>query len=223
MLVFPATLLTRSARWLGLGAILAALPLALSASMVTVNFTINVNGLDGQGQFVVDPTAASSDGGGNFAYSGHGLDSFQLTYNGNTYNMADDLDPATLPTVTLPGNLVNPAGLDYGFLALWVVSGSCTGPAPNFTCVGPGGVGDATLIGLGRNSVQAFLANGLTQVNVSNAGTSFVSYNLGTAPDLSVIRGTLTSETVAPEPAALPVMALGLAGLWFVRRRKATV
>jgi MYXO-CTERM domain-containing protein len=217
---------TKSARSLGLGILLAALPFSLTASIVTVNFGITLNGLTGTGQFSYDPSLAATDSFGQYVNSNsNGLDSFDLTYNGATYNNTSPnlLDGPGLPTVFLPGNTTIQGGLEYGFLGLWVVSGSCTGSGPGeFACTGPGGVGGATILGLGRTT-EAFLASGVTSSEIAFSGSD-LEYNLGSAPAISEITGTISSESVVatPEPALFPLTALGLAGLWFVRRRKVT-
>lgn len=210
-------------RWLGTGTLLAALPFAVSASTVTVDYGISLNGLAGTGEFTYDPTLVSTAGGlGSYADAADGLQSFSLTYNGTTYTntSADLLDGPTLPAVFLPGNLTIQHGLQYEFFALWVVSGSCTGTGGSYSCTGPGGVGDATILGVGR-STEAFLATGVTSANISYTGSDLV-YNLGASPDISEITGTVTSESVmaAPEPSLFFLTALGLAGLCCVRRRK---
>jgi hypothetical protein len=224
---FCSRVITGSARWLGLGAFLAVLPFSVSASTVTVDFGISLNGMNGTGEFSYDPSLASAAGGlGAYADGADGLESFDLTYDGVTYSStsASLLDGTTVPTVFLPGNSTIQHGLQYGFLGLWVVSGSCTdtGTAGDYTCTGPGGTGDATILGLGRTT-EAFLASGVTSAQVSYTGSDLV-YNLGLAPDITEITGTVTSESVAatPEPTTLWVTALGFAGVWIARRRSAT-
>jgi hypothetical protein len=212
---------TISSAWLALG-VLAVLPVAVKADTVTVDFTISLNSLAGTGQFTYDPAQATSDGaaGGPYADANDGLKSFSLTYDGTTYSdtSATLLDGPILPTVFLPGNTTIPGGLQYGFLALWVASGSCTstGTAGDYNCL------DATIIGLGR-SPEVFLASGVTGADISFSGSE-LKYILGPPGGVSEITGTITSEAVAtPEPALFPVMALGLAGLWFGRRRKVSL
>lgn len=217
--------LTRSTRWLGLCALVAALPLAVRASTVAVDFGISLNGLTGAGQFTYDPAAVSTAGGlGPYADGADGLESFSLTYDGTTYTntSANVLGGPTLssiplvnaaPAVFLPGNSTLQNGLQYEFFGLWVVSGSCTGTGGDYTC------SDATILGLGR-STEAFLASDVTSADISYTGSDLV-YNLGSAPGISEITGTITAEAVAtPEPALLSLTTLGLAGLCFARRRK---
>ncbi len=206
--------IARSTRWLGLGSLLAALSLPVMADSVTVNFDIDVASTIGTGSFTYDSSATASDGFGSYADYGNGLDSFTLAYGGTTYNLGDALDYPTLPTVFLPGNTY-PSGTpspNYGLLALWVVSGTCdaTGTPGEFDC------DDATLLGLSRNSVQTFLANGVTDVTILGSGST-LKYNIGTLPTLEVTSGTLT---FVPEPTLFSLMALGFAGLLFVRRRQ---
>jgi hypothetical protein len=214
-----------SARWLVLGILLAALPLSVSASIVTVDFSILLNSVTGQGQFSYN-TADINTGlphPGAFTDAADGLESLSLTYNGYTYTNAvatgpsytagDLLDGSTLPVVFLPGNSSLEDGLQYEAEALWVVSGTCTGTGGSYSCT------DATILALSRTT-PAFLASDVTSVTVSNTGND-IAGDLGTSP--SVISGSITSEGVVPEPTLLPVVAFGLAGLWFARRRKAVV
>ncbi len=209
--------IARSTRWLGLGAVLAALSLSVMADTVTVNFDIDVASTIGTGSLTYDPSATASDGFGSYADYGHGLDSFSLTYGATTYTLGEALDYPTLPTVFLPGNTYpsgNPS-TNYGLLALWVVSGTCdaTSTPGEFSC------DDATLLGLSRNTVQTFLANGVSTVTLLGSGST-LKYNIGTPPGLQVTSGTLT---FVPEPALVWFMALGLAGLWFARRRQSVL
>ena len=50
----------------------------------------------------------------------------------------------------------------------------------------------------------------------SGSSQSFFVCPTGDCPNLTVATGVVT-----PEPGLLPLTALGLAGLWFARRRKA--
>jgi hypothetical protein len=205
------------------GAILAAMPLCLSASLITVNFGFSLNGLDGSGQAVYDPSKEGGTTDDFFADPNDGLSSFSATYNGSTYTntSASLLDGTTLPTVFLPGNETIDHGLTYEFFGFWTVSGTCsggvtgsgTGIVYNGTC------DDATLLGFGRSTEVALFEN-VTSVQISFTGDS-LTYNLGYAPDITEIAGTISGETVAPEPALFPVLILGLASLWFAGRRKA--
>jgi MYXO-CTERM domain-containing protein len=215
----------KCARLFGLSALLAALPFSVMASTTTtVDFSFDLsNSTTGTGYFTYDPSLeTSSDGppaGGPYADGADGLEAFDLTYNSITYNMGDALDagPTALPIVYTGDNSTIPAGYNYGVLALWVVSGSCSGPAASMTCTGPGG--GASIIGVGRNA-EAFLISDATTGSIVGTGSQTL-YNFGVPPGVSEITGAITSETVTPEPAFLPVTALGLAGLWFVRRRRA--
>jgi hypothetical protein len=200
----------------------------MSASTVTVDFGISLNSLTGTGQFTYDPALISTAGGlGPYADGADGLESFSLTYDGVTYTNTSasllggpTLD--TVPAVFLPGNSTLQHGLQYEFFGLWVVSGSCSGSVGSYTCTGPGGEGDATILGLGR-STPVFLASGVSQANISFSGSD-LTYNLGLAPDITQITGTISTEgVVTPEPSLLPLTMLGLAGLWLARRRKSIV
>jgi hypothetical protein len=206
-----------SARWLGLGILLAALPFSAAASTTTVDFSILLNGLPGTGSFSYD--ASTSDFFGGYTDPSTGLETLSLTYGGNTYNLANALDSP--PTVFLPGNdyggTSNP---NYGFLALWVLdgTGTCSLSTPtSYTCSGSDPGGTVTILGLGR-SPQAFLDTNVGSVSFTFTPGSESEYNLG-PPVVPVTTGTITSEAVVPEPTLLPLLALGLAGLWFVRRK----
>jgi hypothetical protein len=226
----------KSATWLSLGALLTALPLSMAASTVTVDFGILLNGINGTGQFSYDSVTADqgSDSGGNFVESGEGLDSLSLTYNNPTPytdTSSNLLGGPALPSVFLPGNITNDAtGLQYGFLSLWAVSGTCTAATPTGT-IAAGNWADtiscsspSTILGLGRTSMgandEAFLGENVSTIYLSDGGGSYVNYIL-VGPGVSQIVGSITSESVVtPEPSFLTLTALGLAGLWFVRRRK---
>ena len=222
---FCTKVLSNSARCLGLGTLLAALSFSAAASTVTVDFGITLNSLNGTGQFTYDPSLVSTAGGlGPYADAADGLESFSLTYDGKTYTdtSANLLDAPTLPTVFLPGNTTIQHGLQYEFFGLWVVSGSCTGSSGSYTCTGPGGLGDATILGLGRGT-EAFLVSGVTSASISFSGSD-LTYNLGSAPDITEITGTVGSEAVVtPEPSLFVLTVFGIAGLWLARRRKAAL
>jgi hypothetical protein len=209
-------MLSRSVRWLGLGVLLAALPLSLPASIVTVDFGITLGAMTGTGNFTYDSTLALTDVYGSYVNASNtGLQAFNLTYNGHTYTMADSLDAPILPTVFLPGNTYPPSVPpgDFGFLAVWVVPGSVSGPYES-------------LIGVGRG-VPAFLLTNVVTSTVSFTGSgSSETFHVCTivdsvkpCPDLGVTTGTVTSEAVTPEPALFPIIGLGIAGLWFARRK----
>jgi hypothetical protein len=211
-----AKVMIKPARWLGVGILLAALPLSLMASIVAEEFSINV-GTGGTGDFSYDTDHITADIDGPYADQNDGLISFDLTYGGITYREGDALDSTTLPVVYIPPNTTIPSGSPYGFLAAWVISGTCTpAGAGAFTCAGPGGVGGATIAGVGRQ-YQSFLYEDVTGALFDDSG-SFLRYTFGVDP--VKIYGTV-SETAVPEPALIPVLALGLAGLYFARRRKA--
>ena len=208
----------KSVRLMSFGALLAAVPLCLSASTTTVDFGITLGGQNGSGSFTYSSTPATSDTFGGYVDAAAGnLQSFDLTYNSVTYTMADALDAPLLPVVTLPGNTKN-GGSDYGFLALWVVSGDCSGPAGNYSCTGSGG--GATILELGK-TFPVFEVNGVTSITISGTGSQ-VLYNIG-PPNLTPTFGTINFETVVPEPVLLPITAFGLAALAFVRRRRSTI
>ena len=211
MLPFSSVkVMIKSARWMGLGALLAALPLPLTASTMEVDFNFTLEGMPGTGVVTYDPTAPGTDATGHYVDATTGLESFDVTWNGTTYTMTEALDYTTLPELLLPGNTLV-AGGGYGFLGAWVVSGSCTGPAPDYTC------SDATILGVGAN-VPSYLAGGVSEfdvMSVSLNNSSLSTLVIG-IDDTSFIRGT-------PEPALVPVMALAFAGLFFARRHKATL
>jgi hypothetical protein len=208
-----------SARYLGLSILLAA-PFGLSASTVTVTFDATLNGLPGVGTFVYDSTETAGGPTSGYADAGDGLQSFSFMYDGVDYTdtSASLLDGPTAPTVFLPGNTTIEHGLQYEAFGFWVVSGSCTGTglAGDYNCTGPGG--SATILGMSRDS-EVFLASDVTTADFSFSGDS-LHYNLG-PPTPPIVLGTITSESavVTPEPATFTLMALGLAGLFLVRRK----
>jgi hypothetical protein len=210
--------MARSGQWLGLGALLAALPFSATASSVTVDFDISLGAQTGSGNFTYDPSLVLSDSYGNYVNaSNNGLQAFNLSYDSENYSITNALDAPTLPSVFLPGNAFPPAAPagDYGFLAIWVVPGSVSG-------------GEESLIGVGRGE-QAFLLTNVVASTISFTGsgssTTFdvcpIVDNVKSCPDLGVTVGTITNESVAPEPSLLTLTGLGLTGLWFARRRKA--
>jgi hypothetical protein len=228
---FSLKLTARSVRCVGLGLLLAALPLGLSADTITADFDFTLNGLSGTGTFTYDPSVATATTMDYVdADSGDGLDSLSLTYNSNTYSTATALDydpslapPLPGPTVFLPGNPTNTNGLQYDIFGFWVVSGSCTGISgfPGYyTCTGTGPDDSATLLGLSRTD-EVFLASNVTSAYFSGAGDSLGYVLGGPIPAVNTISGTITYQT--PEPSALPLLALSLAGLWFLRRRGANL
>ncbi len=217
LLSYYVKAMTRSARWLTMGVLVAALPFTVAASIVTVDFSTSIGA---SGNFTVNnsPSDLLTDSyGSSVTESSGGLESFNLSYGGNNYDLAEALDAA----VFLPGNTYPPSASagEYGFLAVWVVDGSVSG---NFE----------SLVGVGRG-VGAFL---LTNVLSSSVGFGYDSHDdpssltLGvcpttptvTCPNIRVTEGSITGQSVvSPEPTLLPLVGLGLAGLWFVRRRKA--
>lgn len=222
-------LTTRSARCLGFGILLAALPIVGTASTISVDFSIDglVSSFSASGtatgELTYNPADIATTGSnGPYPYTdpNDGLVSFSVTYGGVTYTntSASLLDPSVLPTAYLPGNASLQHGLSYEFDAIWVISGSCTGLPSSYTCTGPGGMGTATVLGFSR-SAPVYLASDVTGVELTGMGGN-ISGQFG-SPGLSVIQGTITSEAVAPEPTLLLLTLCGLAGLWFVRRRRA--
>jgi hypothetical protein len=207
----------------GVCALLAALPLCASASMVTVDFDFSLNSVEGTGSATYDPSAEGGTTDLYYADPSHGLFSFQVNYNGGTYTntSASLLDSTTLPTVFLPGNETITNGLMYEFYGFWVVSGSCSGTTTGSgagtsysgTCDG------ATLLAFGRTPNEVALYENVDSITINGTGDTFGAV-LGQPFDVTTIGGTISGESVVPEPAVFPVLALGLAGLWFARRRK---
>jgi len=193
----------RFAPLLGLGALLAALPLSMTASIITVDFTFSLNGDPGSASAVYDTSYTPlTDAHGTYVDASDGLSSMDVTYGGFTYNLSDAIGYS--PELLLPGNTLVGDG-SYGFLADWFVNGT-------------GGIPGATILGIG-DSIPAYLAVDVTQflVNGTPSTTLYLGFDQAPPPAGSFISGTVTS----PEPALLPLLALGLAGLWFARRRKA--
>jgi hypothetical protein len=209
MLPFSSrNVISKYVRCLGIGTLLAALPFSLAASPVTVNFSFSLAGNPGTGEVMFDPANETSDGFGPFVNSAHGLTLFDLTYGVNTYTMSQALDFPTAPEVFLPGNSYNtPIGPgQIGLFGFWVVPGSDSG-------------GFESLIGVARNG-HVFLLTGVQDSTISFA-SSGSSLTLQVCPGTDCPNFTETVGAIAPEPAMIPLMALGFAGLWFVRRRKA--
>lgn len=216
--------LLKYARYAGLGVLFAVLPIAGRASTITEQINFTVNGLDGVLDFTVDttltdPSHSTSDGSGNYADPNHGLLSLSLQYDSVNYALTDFLDFPALPIVLLPGNTKLKTGLDYELIGAVVATGSCTGSAGSFTCTGPGPSNEATILGFGP-TVQTDFVTGVATVDASVSGSTSILSLHGTG--IAAVSGSITSESAVPEPGLAPVSALALAGLWFVRRRKAT-
>jgi hypothetical protein len=206
----------------GVCALLAALPLCASASLITVDFDFSLNDLTGTGEVVYDPSLEGGTTDLFYADPTHGLSSFQVDYNGNTYTdtSASLLDSVTLPTVFLPGNEKITDGLTYEFYAYWVVSGTCTGTTTgsgagltyNGTCDG------ATLLVLGRTPYDVALFENVDTITITDTGDSLGSV-VGDPNGVTAIGGSITGESVVPEPALFPGLLLALAALLFARRK----
>jgi hypothetical protein len=212
-------------RYVGLGAMLAFVPVAGRASIVTESINFTVDGADGQVTFTVDTNPgdlshATSDSAGAYADPTHGLLSLSMVYNGVPYSESDFLDFNFLPIVLLPGNHKLAAGLDYELIGTVVVSGTCTPVAAgSFNCTGPGPGNSATVLGLSP-IIEAAVVGGVLSVDALVAGSSTTVPSFGNSLDRHF--GSITSESTVPEPGLAPVSAAALAGLWFFRRRKAT-
>jgi hypothetical protein len=205
---FFAKLMIGSARWAGLGAILAVLSLTVAAAPitpVTVGFNFTLDNLPGSVAATYNSSAHPlTDSTGTYVDASDGLESFDVKWDGNTYTMTESLDYDTLPELLLPGNTLNLNG-SYGFVGDWLISGSL-----------PGG----DILGVSAN-VPAYLLSDVSVFNVSDIvplDSSAPELNIG-ADFGSIIYGSV----VVPEPVILPLTALGLAGLWFARRRKASL
>jgi len=195
-----AKAMIRSARWFGLGALLAALPLSMTASTVTVGFTFLLDGDPGSVVATYNNSTATplTDSTGTYLPASE-LSSFTVSWDGNTFDAAEALDYSTLPEIFLPGNTLVP-GLGYGFLGDWLVSGT----------IGT----NAEILGLSANA-PAYLATDVTAFAVTGSPSTTVDIGINGG----IAFGSVV--TVIPEPALMPVLALGLAGLCFARRRRA--
>jgi hypothetical protein len=222
-------LFLKHARYVGLGALFAILPVSGRASMITEQVNFTVNGLNGVVTFTVDtnpgdPSHSTSDGSGAYADPNDGLLSLNLQYNSVNYTLADFLDTPFLPIVLLPGNTKLAGGLNYELIGAVVTTGSCTGSAGAFTCTGPPPSNEATVLGFGP-TVEADFVTGVATVDASVSGSTTILSLHGNG--IRAVQGSITSESISsqstvPEPALAPISAAALAGLWFVRRRKAT-
>ncbi len=209
LLPFRATgLMIRSVRWLGLGAVLAALPFAVTASTVTASYNFILEGITGSVVATYDSTATPLyDSTGAYLDASDGLESLDVTWNGNTYTMAEAIDNGTLPELFLPGNKLATEG-GYGFLGDWVVPGS-------------GGIPGGNVLGISAN-VPAYLATDVTLFSVGGGVGAGTMGDPSTTVDIGIDYAHIYLGTI-PEPVLLPLLALGLAGFWFARRRRATL
>lgn len=216
------TLKSKNKATLCLGAITLLMPLIATASTVTVDFSFSLGGTNGSGEVMFDPTLATSDADGPFANNANGLTEFDLTYNGHTYTMGDALDFPTAPEVFLPGNSYHntiPAG-QIGLFGFWVVPGTDTGGFESL--IGINRLGQVKLYTGVEDSTVSFL-NNPTQDPGSTLDNPGSSLTIGVCPTQADCPNfTQTVGSVTPEPALIPLMSLGLVGLWFARRRKAT-
>jgi MYXO-CTERM domain-containing protein len=212
-------IIMKNARYAGLGALFAVLPIAAHASIITEELDFTVNGLDGEATFTVDTSLAASDApaGGAYADPNDGLLSLNLQYNGASYMLGDFLDTPFLPIVLLPGNADLKHGLQYELIGAVTVSGTCTGPGSGFfNCTGPGPSNEATILGFGP-TVQSDFVTGVATVDASVSGSA--SQLKLTGNGITAVTGTITGESAIPEPGYAPLTALALAGLFFTRRR----
>ncbi len=223
MLVTPLVqIIMKHARYVGLGALVAVLPIAARASIITETIDFTVDGINGDLTFTVDenpldPSHSTSDGAGNYADPNDGLLSLSMQYNSVNYTMADFLDFPFMPIVLLPGNGDLQHGLQYELIGAVVVDGSCTGSAGFFNCTGAPPSDEATILAFGPK-VQSYYVSSVATVDASVSGSS--SQLVLTGNGITAIAGSITGESAVPEPALVPVMALTLAGLLFARRRK---
>jgi hypothetical protein len=198
----------RSARWLGLGVLLATLPLSMTASTVTVGFGFLLDGTPGSVVATYESTATPLyDTTGTYLDASDGLDTLEVTWGGNTYLDTAAIDYNTLPELLLPGNTLVSGG-GYGFLGDWVVQGS-------------GGIPGGNVIGLSAN-VPVYLLTDVSVFSVGGGVGAGTKANPASTLDIGADFASITEGTVTtPEPALIPVLAFGLAGLCFARRRRA--
>src|SRR5580700_9526654 len=213
----PVRIIMKHARYVGLGALFAVLPISARASIITETIDFTVNGFNGDVTFTVDenpldPSHSTSDGAGNYADPNDGLLSLNMQYNSVNYTLADFLDFPFLPIVLLPGNADLQHGLQYELIGADKVVGSCYGSTGFFSCTGPPPSDEATILCFGP-TVQSYFVTCVATVDASVSGSS--SRLVLTGDDITAVTGTITGETTAPEPALLPILGLGLAGLWF--------
>jgi hypothetical protein len=200
----------RFAKWLGVSVLFAALPLSMTASTVTVGFGFLLDGTPGSVVATYDSTATPLyDTTGTYLAVGDGLDSLGVTWGGNTYTDTMAIGYSTFPELLLPGNTLV-AGGGYGFLGDWLVSGSVA-------------LGTAEILGISAN-VPVYLLKDVAAVTIfggvgaGTEGDPTTTLDFGASgPSISIAYGTVTT----PEPALIPVLVLGLVGLWFASRRKA--
>ncbi len=213
-------IMMKHARYAGLGALLAVLPISVQASsIISEQIDFTVNGLDGEATFTVDTSLAATDAptGGAYADPNDGLLSLNMTYNSVNYDLADFLDTPFLPIVLLPGNNKLTAGLQYELIGAVTTTGSCaTTGGGFFICTGPPPSNLATVLAFGP-IVQTYYVNGVATVDASVSGSSSILSLSGGG--ISVVKGSITGESVVPEPGLGSLTALGIAGLFFVRRR----
>jgi hypothetical protein len=206
--LFLNKMTSKTRRRLSAGLLLGLLPVYAAASTVTVDFDFSLGSGGGSGEVMFDPTLATSDSFGNYVDQANGLTEFDLTYNGHTYTASDALDSPAAPEIFLPGNDFNTtigAG-QIGLFGFWVVPGSDSG-------------GFESLLGVERSG-HVFLLTGVqdSSINFANSGSSLTLQvcPTGACPNFTEIEGA-----IAPEPGLLPLMALGFAGLLFIRRKVA--
>jgi hypothetical protein len=221
----PFHRLLKHARYVGLGALLVALPIAGRASIISEEIDFTVGSNNGTVDFTVDTSKALSDAptGGPYADPDDGLLSLTLNYNSANYTLADFLDAPFLPIVLLPGNNKLTAGLQYEVIGVVVLDGSCPPDISlpgTFNCTGPGPGNTATILGLSP-TIEAATVGGAVTIDASVSGSSTIVPVHGQV--LTPVFGSITGEeSTVPEPALFPVIGLAFAGLLFARRRKVT-